>query len=125
MLILASISAMSLLCTVLKITVSYHERRRDRPNETLATLYHKEGAKFYFIRHFPVLKIDNTNTLLVFLKTFPDNLQYLLKQILYQERIIGAFLQSIVPAFAFISPFHCEDTGSIGANEPAIVSFWN
>lgn|GEM_PF-3546511 len=104
MLILASISAMSLLCTVLKITVSYHERRRDRPNETLATLYHKEGAKFYFIRHFPVLKIDNTNTLLVFLKTFPDNLQYLLKQILYQERIIGAFLQSVVPAFAFISP---------------------
>jgi len=95
---------MSLLCTVLKITVSYHERRRDRPNETLATLYHKEGAKFYFIRHFPVLKIDNTNTLLVFLKTFPDNLQYLLKQILYQERIIGAFLQSVVPAFAFISP---------------------
>lgn len=66
--------AISYLCAVLKIIVSYHERRRDRPDETLATLYHKEGAKFYFIQHFPVLKIDNTNTLLVFLKTFPDNL---------------------------------------------------
>jgi hypothetical protein len=41
---------MSLLCTVLKIIESYHERRRDRPDETLATLYHKEGAKFYFIQ---------------------------------------------------------------------------
>ena len=67
---------MSLLCTVLKIIVSYHERRRDRPNETLATLYHKEGAKFYFIRHFPVLKIDNTNTLFVFLKPFLDNIHF-------------------------------------------------
>ncbi len=52
---------MSLLCTVLKIIESYHERRRERPNETLATLYHKEGATFYFIL-FLVSKIDNTNT---------------------------------------------------------------
>ena len=42
---------MSLLCTVLKIIESYHERRRERPNETLATLYHKEGATFYLIQH--------------------------------------------------------------------------
>jgi hypothetical protein len=52
---------MSLLCTVLKITESYHERRRERPNETLATLYHKEGATFYFVLII-VSKIDNTNT---------------------------------------------------------------
>jgi len=39
----------SYLCTVLKFIESYHERRRDRPDETLATLYHKEGAKFYLI----------------------------------------------------------------------------
>jgi hypothetical protein len=51
---------MSLLCIVLKIIASYHERRRDRPYETLATLYHKEGATFYFIL-FLVPKIDNTN----------------------------------------------------------------
>lgn len=38
---------MSLLCTVLIFIESYHERRRDRPDETLATLYYKEGAKFY------------------------------------------------------------------------------
>jgi len=44
----ANRKAISYLCTVLKIIESYHERRRDRPDETLATLYHKEGAKFYF-----------------------------------------------------------------------------
>ena len=36
---LASISAMSLLCTVPIFIESYHERRRERPDETLATLY--------------------------------------------------------------------------------------
>ena len=66
----ANRNPISYLCTVLKIIVSYHERRRDRPDETLATLYHKEGAKFYFIRHFPVLKIDNTNTYSYFSKLF-------------------------------------------------------
>lgn len=36
---LASINAMSLLCSVHIFIESYHERRRERPNETLATLY--------------------------------------------------------------------------------------
>jgi hypothetical protein len=46
---LANRKAISYLCAVLKIIESYHERRRDRPDETLATLYYKEGAKFYLI----------------------------------------------------------------------------
>jgi hypothetical protein len=46
---LASRKAISYLCTVPKFIESYHERRRERPNETLATLYHKEGATFYLI----------------------------------------------------------------------------
>lgn len=46
---LAIVDSMSLLCTVHIFIESYHERRRDRPIETLATLYHKEGATFYFI----------------------------------------------------------------------------
>lgn len=61
-LILASIKVMSLLCTVHNFIDSYHERRRERPNETLATLYHKEGATFYLIPTNTVFKIDNTNT---------------------------------------------------------------
>jgi hypothetical protein len=58
---LASVSAMSLLCTVPIFIESYHERRRERPDETLATLYLKEGATFYFILNlFWNQKIDNT-----------------------------------------------------------------
>lgn len=38
-LILASVSAISFLCSVPIFIDRYHERRRERPNETLATLY--------------------------------------------------------------------------------------
>lgn len=63
------------LCAVPNFIESYHERRRERPNETLATLCYKEGATFYLIQQ-NVFKIDNAKYNTYFSKTFPDNLQY-------------------------------------------------
>jgi iron-sulfur cluster repair protein YtfE (RIC family) len=40
-LILASVNVISLPCSVPYIIERYHERRRERPNETLATLIKK------------------------------------------------------------------------------------